>query len=388
MKKAVHFGAGNIGRGFIGEILSKNGFEIYFVDTNKAIIDELNTRHSYEIGIASSSPEKISVSGVFGINNGENPEDVIEAIAQADIVTTAIGPNILPYIAELVAKGIQKRKEENKQVQIDIIACENMIGGSEFLEKKVAEYLSDSDKVYLANYIGFPNAAVDRIVPGQKHEDLLYVEVEPFCEWVIDESQIKNKSFKLEGVHYASNLEPFIERKLFSVNSGHATVAYSSAYKGYKTILEGLQHKEILSALKGVQKETRALLLAKWPQYFTEEDLMSYHQMIISRFANPKIIDEVTRVARTPIRRLGYDERFIRPIRELNERGLSYQNHLDIVGKIFAYQDENDSQSVQLQEKLSTMDFQRLIEEVTGLSNKKIILEIELVIKKYKNDSK
>ena len=388
MKKAVHFGAGNIGRGFIGEILSKNGFEIYFVDTNKAIIDELNTRHSYEIGIASSSPEKISVSGLFGINNGENPEDVIEAIAQADIVTTAIGPNILPYIAELVAKGIQKRKEENKQVQIDIIACENMIGGSEFLEKKVAEYLSDSDKVYLANYIGFPNAAVDRIVPGQKHEDLLYVEVEPFCEWVIDESQIKNKSFKLEGVHYANNLEPFIERKLFSVNSGHATVAYSSAYKGYKTILEGLQHKEILSALKDVQKETRALLLAKWPQYFTEEDLMSYHQMIISRFANPKIIDEVTRVARTPIRKLGYDERFIRPIRELNERGLSYQNHLDIVGKIFAYQDENDSQSVQLQEKLSTMDLQRLIEEVTGLSNKKIILEIELVIKKYKNDSK
>ena len=388
MKKAVHFGAGNIGRGFIGEILSKNGFEIYFVDTNKAIIDELNTRHSYEIGIASSSPEKISVSGVFGINNGENPKDVIEAIAQADIVTTAIGPNILPYIAELVSKGIQKRKEENKQVQIDIIACENMIEGSEFLEKKVAEYLSDSDKVYLANYIGFPNAAVDRIVPGQKHEDLLYVEVEPFCEWVIDESQIKNKSFKLEGVHYASNLEPFIERKLFSVNSGHATVAYSSAYKGYKTILEGLQHKEILSALKGVQKETRTLLLAKWPQYFTEEDLMSYHQMIISRFANPKIIDEVTRVARTPIRKLGYDERFIRPIRELNERGLSYQNHLDIVGKIFAYQDENDSQSVQLQEKLSTMDLQRLIEEVTGLSNKKIILEIELVIKKYKNDSK
>lgn len=388
MKKAVHFGAGNIGRGFIGEILSKNGFEIYFVDTNKAIIDELNTRHSYEIGIASSSPEKISVSGLFGINNGENPEDVIEAIAQADIVTTAIGPNILPYIAELVAKGIQKRKEENKQVQIDIIACENMIEGSEFLEKKVAEYLSDSDKVYLANYIGFPNAAVDRIVPGQKHEDLLYVEVEPFCEWVIDESQIKNKSFKLEGVHYANNLEPFIERKLFSVNSGHATVAYSSAYKGYKIILEGLQHKEILSALKGVQKETRTLLLAKWPQYFTEEDLMSYHQMIISRFANPKIIDEVTRVARTPIRKLGYDERFIRPIRELNERGLSYQNHLDIVGKIFAYQDENDSQSVQLQEKLSTMDLQRLIEEVTGLSNKKIILEIELVIKKYKNDSK
>ncbi|MFH0153274.1 hypothetical protein ACG3NR_31200, partial [Pseudomonas aeruginosa] len=100
---------------------------------------------------------------------------------------------------------------------------------------------------------GFPNAAVDRIVPGQQHEDPLYVVVEPFHEWVIDESMLKNTAFKLDGVHYATDLEPFIERKLFSVNSGHATVAYNAAYKGYKTILEGLQHEEILSALKAVQ---------------------------------------------------------------------------------------------------------------------------------------
>jgi mannitol-1-phosphate 5-dehydrogenase len=384
MKKAVHFGAGNIGRGFIGEILSKNGFEISFVDTNKAIIDELNIRHSYEIGIASAEHEKISVRDVSGLNNSENPEAVIEAIGQADIVTTAIGPNILPYIAELIAKGIQKRQEQNKQGSLDIIACENMIGGSEFLKEKMSSYMSETNKSYLSKYIGFPNAAVDRIVPGQKHKDVLYVEVEPFCEWVIDASQLKNKKIKLEGVHYANDLEPFIERKLFSVNSGHAAVAYSSAYKGYKTILEGLQDEEILDTLKGVQKETRALLLAKWPQYFTQEELVKYHELIISRFANPEIIDEVTRVARTPIRKLGYDERFIRPIRELSERNLSYQNHLDIVGKIFVYTDENDDQAVQLQEKIKNTELSVLIEEVTGLSNQKLIWEIEKVVNQYK----
>lgn len=136
MKKAVHFGAGNIGRGFIGEILSKNGFDIHFVDTNKSIIDELNNRHSYEIGIASSEHEKISVKAVSGINNSENPEAVIEAIAKADILTTAIGPNVLPYIAELIAKGLQKRKEEKVQSPLDIIACENMIGALNFWKKK------------------------------------------------------------------------------------------------------------------------------------------------------------------------------------------------------------------------------------------------------------
>lgn len=383
MKKAVHFGAGNIGRGFIGEILSKNDFEVIFVDMNAAVIDALNERHGYEIGIASPEHEKISVSGVSGINNGKNPEEVVQAIAEADIVTTAIGPTILPYIAELIAKGIHARKQAGNQNPLDFLACENMIGGSEFLGGKVAEYLSDEDRAYVAEYIGFPNAAVDRIVPGQRHEDVLYVEVEPFREWVIDESQLKNISFKLEGAHYATNLEPFIERKLFSVNSGHATVAYNSAYKGYKTILEGLQDVEVVDALKAVQVETRALLLAKWGQYFTEESLIDYHQVIISRFKNPEIIDEVTRVGRTPIRKLGYDERFIRPIRELNDRGLDYSAHLDVVGKIFAYKDDNDDQAVELQEKLATGELSKVIKEVTGLSSPKILGEIEAIVGKY-----
>lgn len=120
----------------------------------------------------------------------------------------------MPYIAELIAKGLQKRKEEKVQSPLDIIACENMIGGSEFLEEKVSDYLSESDKLYLSKFIGFPNAAVDRIVPAQKHKDVLYVEVEPFSEWVIDASHLK----KIKE----SNLKEFIiqltSNHLLSVN--------------------------------------------------------------------------------------------------------------------------------------------------------------------------
>jgi mannitol-1-phosphate 5-dehydrogenase len=103
--KAVHFGAGNIGRGFIGEILFNNGFSIDFVDINATIIDALKARIAYEIELASEAKERIAVTNVNGLNNQTEPEAVVDAIAEADIVTTAIGPNILPFIAELIAKG-------------------------------------------------------------------------------------------------------------------------------------------------------------------------------------------------------------------------------------------------------------------------------------------
>ncbi|HEL1767550.1 TPA: mannitol-1-phosphate 5-dehydrogenase [Streptococcus suis] len=378
MKQAVHFGAGNIGRGFIGEILFENGFEIAFVDVNETIIDALNQRHAYEIEIAEEGQRHIAVSGVRGINNRLNPEEVVTAIATADLVTTAIGPNILPFIAGLVAQGIEARREAGNTQPLDVLACENMIGGSAFLYEEVKKHLSEEGLAYAAEFVGFPNAAVDRIVPAQSHEDPLFVVVEPFNEWVVETQGMKNPNLKLEGVHYEADLEPFIERKLFSVNSGHATSAYTGAHFGATTILEALQNPEVKSKVEAVLAEIRSLLIAKWN--FDEQALVDYHKVIISRFENPYIVDDIARVARTPIRKLGYDERFIRPIRELRERGLSYDNLLATVSYIFGYKDETDEQSVQLQALLQEKSLPEVVAEVTGLTEPALIEEIVAII--------
>ena len=374
MKKAVHFGAGNIGRGFIGEILFENGFEIAFVDVNETIIDALNERGSYEIEIAEEGQRHIAVSGVRGINNRLHPEAVVEAIADADLVTTAIGPNILPFIASLVAQGIEARQAAGNLAPLDVLACENMIGGSEFLYEEVKKHLSEAGLAFAQEHIGFPNAAVDRIVPAQSHEDPLFVVVEPFNEWVVETRGMKNPDLILDKVHYEAELEPFIERKLFSVNSGHATSAYTGAYYGAQTILEALQNVTVKNNVEAVLAEIRSLLIAKWG--FDEAALVDYHKVIISRFENPFIVDDVARVARTPIRKLGYDERFIRPIRELKERGLSYQYLLQTVAYVFSYRDETDEQSVQLQALMAEKSLEEVVKEVTGLSDQDLIAEI------------
>lgn len=372
--RATHFGAGNIGRGFIGEILAKNGFSIDFVDINATIIDALNERKEYTIELADENKEQIHVENVDGLNNQTNPEAVVASVAAADIVTTAIGPNVLPFIAELIAKGIQKRKAENNTAPLDVIACENMIGGSQFLFKKVREYLTDSDLEYVEAYVGFPNAAVDRIVPIQHHEDPLFVSVEPFSEWVVDQTQCKNKELHLSDVTYVEDLEPYIERKLFSVNTGHATVAYTGANAGYKTIDEAIGHQEVLDQLRAVLAETGSLLIAKWG--FDQEQHQAYINKIVGRFENPHISDSIDRVARTPIRKLGYDERFIRPIRELKARGLGYMHLVEVVAMILKYNDPQDEQSVQLQTMLKDQPLETVIAEVTGVDDNTLIAEI------------
>ncbi|KFN92682.1 mannitol-1-phosphate 5-dehydrogenase [Tetragenococcus muriaticus] len=372
--KATHFGAGNIGRGFIGEILHENGFAIDFVDINETIIDALRKRNSYEIELAAQEKTHITVDQVTGLNNQKEPDAVIDSVATSDIITTAIGPNVLPIIAELIAKGIQKRRQEGNQTPTDVIACENMIGGSQILLEKVRTYLTEEDLTYVENTVGFPNAAVDRIVPIQQHEDPLFVSVEPFCEWLVDDTQSKAKQIRLDNVGYVSDLAPYIERKLFSVNTGHATTAYTGAHYNYQTIGEAIADERVLNQLKAVLKETGDLLINKWD--FPREKHEQYIEKIVERFKNPYISDDVSRVARTPIRKLGYDERFIRPIREAKTYGLSYQALVDVVAMILQYDEPSDEESVRLQEMLKEKDLTEVIQDVTGLTDNTIIEEI------------
>lgn len=376
--KAVHFGAGNIGRGFIGEILAKNGYEITFVDINETIIEALKQRQSYTIELADESKEQMTIQKVTGLNNATQPEDVVLAIAQADLVTTAIGPNILPRIAPLIAQGIQQRQKQNNQQPLDVIACENMIGGSTFLGEEVKKHTTDL--AFLQQKIGFPDAAVDRIVPEQRHADPLFVQVEPFSEWVVQAAGCKS-AIRLNGVNYVENLEPYIERKLFSVNTGHATVAYTGALQGYDTIDEAMQDYLVVAQLRSVLQETGRLLVEKWG--FDETEHQAYIQKIIQRFQNKYISDAIRRVARTPLRKLGAQERFIRPILELEKFKIMPFHLIETIGMIFNYYDPTDEQSRQLYEMLSQKGTEKTIAEVTGISDKQLLQQIKQTVEKY-----
>ena len=191
MKKAIQFGAGNIGRGFIGSLLSKAGYHVVFADVNAEIIDKINSDKNYTIHVMDSvcSEEKINdISGVISINN-----EIYKEIVEAEIITTAVGPVVLPKIAPTIAKGISLRRENGIESYLNIIACENAIKASSQLKEEVKKYLNEEEIAYLEQFVGFPNCSVDRIVPPVKSENILDVVVENYYEWNVEEKAFKGE---------------------------------------------------------------------------------------------------------------------------------------------------------------------------------------------------
>ena len=376
---ALHFGAGNIGRGFIGLLLAQNGFQVTFADVSEVLIDAIKKEGKYRVILADESHEAVPVEGVFGINSAKEPDALKEAVLKADLITTAVGVNIVPHIGRSLLEGIKERLHQEKVTPFSIIACENAVGATKVLKEALYEGLSEDEKTLAEMYIGFPNSAVDRIVPMQKNENLLDVQVEPFFEWVVEEDAVKGELRSLEGVHYVKDLTPYIERKLFTVNTGHAATAYFGLLKEHETVLQAMKDEEVVTAVRGVLKETSAYIVKSYG--FDEKEHQAYVEKILSRFENPYISDDLTRVARSPIRKISPSDRFMKPAMGLISLGFEPKDLARAIAALLLYINEEDPEAVVLQKDLKELGLSEVLLKYAGLSEEDALAK--LIKKEY-----
>ena len=360
--KAVHFGAGNIGRGFVGLLLHEGGYDLVFSDVAAPLVDAINAASSYTVHEVGEGGRDIVVTGFRAINSAEHPDELIEEIAGANVVTTAVGPTILKFVAPVIMSGLALRDPSSPPLQI--MACENAIGATDLLRAEIVALAGEAWDA-LASRAVFANTAVDRIVPAQAPGDGIDVTVEPFFEWAIERDPFGGDLPNIPGAHFVDDLAPYIERKLFTVNTGHAATAYFGAQAGVETISEALAHDDIAARVSAALEETSALLEAK--HEFDAAELARYRATILSRFANRALPDTVWRVGRQPLRKLSRRERFVGPAAEAAERGLSVDALIDAMGAALAFDDSEDAQSVDLQRMLREQDAASITETVTGL---------------------
>lgn len=358
MSTAVHFGAGNIGRGFVAQFLHESGFEVVFADVSDELIGALQSQPSYRVIEVGEGARDRVVDGYRAINSKSHEDAVVAAIAEADILTTAVGARILQFVAPVIARGLAARTGPEP---LTVIACENAIGGTDILAAEVARHGSTEGAV-------FANCAIDRIVPEQHGG--LDVTIESFAEWVVDRTPFAAAGIAapdIHGVTWVDDLTPFIERKLFTVNTAHAAAAYHGHDRGWVSIREALATAELQAEVRAVLAETKALLVAK--HGFAEDEQQAYIEKTLTRISNPHLPDTCERVGRSPLRKLSRHERFIGPAAELAERGMEIWNLVNAVGAALRFDVEEDAESVELQALLSSgASAEALAETITGVA--------------------
>lgn len=354
-KSAVIFGAGSIGRGFIGELMNLSDFDITLVDVNQELIKKLNEKKSYTLELLTNEDKVVKNIPIKTAINGNEIDNVSKAVAYADIIFTAVGQKALIYIASPIALGIEKR-----QNPINIILCENMMDAHIEFSDMVEEYLDDKDNISKA---GFIRASVGRMVPLPKTDsDILVVKAEPYYHLPVDADFIRGELPQFVGLEKTSPFDYAIDRKLFIHNLGHVACAWLGYKKNYTYIYEAVSDIEIRTTAQNAMMEAASALCKKYDKDIN--DLLEHINDLLMRFENISLGDTISRVGRDTKRKLSSNDRAVGAYKLCRELNLSSDAIIQVIKSGLEFQNDDEG-TMQIQHMVAKDGIDKVFEIVT-----------------------
>jgi mannitol-1-phosphate 5-dehydrogenase len=379
MKKAVHFGAGSIGRGFIGDLLRDTGYEIVMVDIDRDIVDQINKNHSYDLYIIDDNYKVKTIDNVKALLLSDT-EAIAEEISNADLITVSVWVDNLPGVAVPLLEGLKKRIENNAP-KLNVLTCENAIHNGSIMKNEVLKLDTSLSEETLNKAAVFPDTAVDRMVLASVRNGERTVDIGLEHELVIEKNKLADTESKpVKNAVYTENMAKYIERKLFIINGGHAWAGYMGHIYGYETMQEVFNNEEFTAQVREVMQEISGLIAVKYD--FREDELNSYIDFVINRFKTPGITDYISRVSRNPVRKLKAGERLTGPCVQCEERGLKNDRLAEGIAAAFLYDIPEDQQSTELQKHIKDYGIEESISFYTGISSDSELHE--RILKNYK----
>ncbi len=310
--KAVMYGGGNIGRGFIGALFSASGYNVTFIDVADAVVSELREKKSYPLRyVSGDTHEDVLIKNVTAVN-GNDAEAASDAIAECDIMATAVGARILKFIVPNIVAGLRKRWASGAG-PLNIIICENLMDANLVLEGMIKENLTDAERIKFDETVGLVEASIGRMVPIQTDEmkdgEPLRVCVEKYGFLPVDKSAFKGEIPSICGMIPFSPFDFYIKRKLYIHNMGHAVCAYLGDILGLEYIYEAIDNPEIRLISENAMLESAEALSKK---YSVDLSLIQSHITdLLFRFTNAALRDTCKRVGGDPARKLSPSDRLI-----------------------------------------------------------------------------
>lgn len=368
MKKAVMYGAGNIGRGFIGKVFAESGYEVCFIDVVETVVEQLNRYRSYPVRVVSNDGQtEETVQGVRAVN-GLDTEAVAKEIAEVDIMATAVGVNVLPKIVMPLCKGLKQRFDGDGK-PFNIIICENMLDADKYMRVLIENQMGQVYKEALDNRLGLVEASIGRMVPVMTDEmregNALRVWVEPYCEMPVDKVAFVGEIPDLKGLVPFSPFGYYIKRKLFIHNMGHAICAYLGWQKGYNYIYECISDTDIRVVVAAAMEESAMALIREYDMPL--EELQRHIKELIARFENKSLGDTVVRVGRDPLRKLGRDDRLFGAALYCEKQGVEPNNILKGIIAALQFDNTEDEAAVRMRLMIHEQGVSGLLKAHCGL---------------------
>jgi len=346
MEKILIFGAGRIGRSFIGQIFSRGRYEVIFVDINESLIDLLNKHKAYKVIIKGIREEIIEIKNIRGIHFRDK-KLVLDEMLTTSIVAVSAGQVALSEIIRYIAEGIEMKYSFDPDSTLDIIIAENMRDGAGYFRDELIHILGKDFPV--DKMAGLIETSIGKMVPLMTQEDLkddpLQVFAESYNTLILDQKGFKNRIPDIPWLAPKVNMKAWVDRKSFIHNLGHATAAYIGylKFQEKKYLFEVLEDKEIRNIVHDTMLESAYILLKLYPIEFNLKDLQIHIDDLIGRFRNKALKDTVFRIGCDLTRKLSPEDRLVSPINAAVFSGLAYEKILFalICGFYFRARDEN-----------------------------------------------
>lgn len=387
--QVVIFGAGQIGRGFIGDICSGSGYSLVFVDVDENLVRTLNEKGEYPLWLlAGDDKTEKKITNLSALNFAQT-ERIAEAVAEVNLAFTAVGGNNLPALGPILAEGIRKKAKESPDSCLNIVICENLLGSSKVLKSAIEKHLPPEFLPFLNEKTGFVETVVSRMVSPLSDElrkkQPMLVTVEPYNILPVDKKKFKGAIPPVKGFYPVENLFPYEELKLFVHNLSHACLAYAGYFKGYTYIWETLEDSEIKQVLDGVLAEAKSALIKK--HGFQTAEIDNYISDLVGRFGNKSLGDTVYRVGRDPIRKIGADDRIAGGIKLCISQNLYPENICFVMAYCLCYNYPNDEKAVELQEIIKKKGVSYVLEEISGIRDERLIKKITEEYKRLREEN-
>ena len=200
-KQILIWGAGKIGRGFIADLFYKARYQLSFVDSNRELIQRLNTQQQYTLVNLPSLEEKEEVIiKNFQAFHIDEKDQIFQKLKECSILSLVVFPSDFKQVAKDIAPIIERRSLEKINQPLDILISTNILNPSEKFKENLFIELSESGKEYFNQHIGLVDTLIIRMgiepPPETKEKDHLVVLTYGYPYIILDKETFKSESPK------------------------------------------------------------------------------------------------------------------------------------------------------------------------------------------------